>query len=47
MHTKTEGKGQYDSGEWRNWHMDDFEPDSYDEWDADEGLLTPSNHYSR
>ena len=30
--------------EWRNWRLDDPEPGSFDEWDEDDGPLTPSNH---
>ena len=35
--------GQDDDSEWRSCHMDDLEPDSYDDWDEGDGSLTKSN----
>ena len=38
-----ENLGQDHDDEMKNWHMDGAEPDSYDEWDEDDGALTSSN----
>ena len=39
-----EGNGQDDVDGWRNWHMDDPEPECFHECDEDDGLLTASGH---
>ena len=39
--------GHDDDDEWRSWHVEDPELDSFEEWDEDDGPLTPKNLSNR